>query len=270
MNSSRRHLPDEFVHSAALNAGRSLVHRWLAQAERPAMGESPPKIFVPDAGAVAPPGDFGAEYTASHQAGDALTLEFALASGVLVAVHRAGSNGGRLASATFTPNGNVAVPSRDTWHRNRVLAFAHRFLWAWENVRDGEAFADLLDPRSLDAHVGDGLQARSGEEFLTLARALDASAAATHHALRLFSFEVNDDHYDVSAEFDWRAMSAQGTPLRARTRHTWRLRETGDRYPLLGHLIVDVVHPVEPDIYLPGERPELASAPSDDAESGGP
>ena len=267
---ARRPLAPHFAQSSAINAGRSLVHRWLADAAR----ERPPgdDVFAADASIVAPADGYGATFASWESLGPGvLALEFIVPHGRIVARHRDDAGGGRLTGATFVRDDGVqaAVPDEDAWTRNRCLAFAHRWLWAWEHVGDGAEFRDLLDFESLDARFGRGVEARSVDEFFNIARSLDANMPDTHHALRDLVVETRQGHYDVTAEIDWRGASAGGTPLRARTRQRWVLLERDDRYPRLGVLAIDAVHPFEPDLLEPREDPELANAPSDDAESGG-
>jgi len=257
LNARRAPLPFEFARSSALNAGRSLVHRWLAAAERDLPPDFADASIVAEAVVLPPVDAFAATFVSGCSNGADLTLDFVTARGQLVVGYRDDPSGGRLTGARFSPAAAHAdLSGVDAWTHNRVHAFAHRWLWAWEQTTQDDRFAGLIDPAGRDAALEELLHAHDGYR-------------ATHHALQSLSFALRAERYEVSAVVDWRGESAGGTPLRARTQQRLTLHERGGRYPLLERLAIDVLHPLEPDLPEPDEHPELASAPSDDAESGG-
>lgn len=258
-------LSDEFARSSALHAARTLLHLRLAEAD----GAAPERIAHRLDG-----------FAWEPLPGDGLKLRCAIArwenaGGARLFIRyftfRAGPGGGELAEdATGVADESLPDPFEPTWAVNRVRAFAHRWLWVWENLRDVSAFEELLADENLDLRLRAGEALRTRAAFEQAARALDAGVGATHHVLAALGVDAKPACYAVRADVEWRGCSTGGTPLRARTRHAWELIETGERYPRLRRLRVELAEPLRAAVDDEARGPRIANAPSDDAEAGGP
>lgn len=262
-------LTPEFQYSSLVHAARALLHGHFAGLEKVA----PERIAHRIAG-------FAWEATAEKRYAlrcDVLRLEATVAGACLEGpivcrfTFRDDGSGGEL-----TPTGNSAAgPPREatfvpTWTEHRCRAFAHRWLWIWENLGDASAFDELLDEGSLDVHFHAGETIATRRDFRAEARRLGGGVAATHHILESLRLAGAGPLHTVTADVSWRGESTGGTPLRARSRNTWELVDAGGRYPRLKRLRVELTEPLRAAVPEEALGPSVPNAPSDDAESGGP
>jgi len=268
LGEGRRVLTPEFQNSSMLHAARALLHRHFAGLDSLAPERIAHRIVA-----------FAWEATAEKRYAlrcDVLRLEATVAG---VCTERPvdwrfsfhdDSTGGELTASGSSPAG----PSREaafapTRPEHRSRAFAHRWLWIWENLGDASAFEELLADGPLDVRFHGGEAVATRRDFLAEARRLGGGGAA-HHVLDSLELSVSGGTYAVTADVSWRGESGGGTPLRAQSRLAWELLEGDGPYPRLERLRVELTEPIRAAVPEEAPGPSVPNAPSDDAESGGP
>ncbi len=134
---------------------------------------------------------------------------------------------------------------------------------------DGSALRELLVAGPLDIHFHSGDPVVTVADFDAAVRRLDGGSA-THHRLDALTVNAAATRYTVVADVAWRAASAGGTPLRARTRYAWQLLDDDERFPRLERMRVTLLEPLRAELPEEAPGPDVPNAPSDDAEAGGP
>jgi hypothetical protein len=261
-------LTSEFRSSRVLHAARTLLHLRFAEAESAAPEHLAHRIttfaWEAQSGGLA----LRCDVLRAEVAPGGRCMEQPL---LQCFAFRDGPSGGELAAVESAPQGPpheaVFAPTRA---EHRARAFAHRWLWIWENLGDATAFDELLDTGTLDVHFHGGHAIATADEFRSEARRLGEGVAATHHVLDSLALDVSGRRYAVTAEVSWRGESAGGTPLRAHSRHAWELIDAGGRYPRLQRLRIELTEPLRAAVPEEARGPSVPNAPSDDAESGGP
>jgi hypothetical protein len=262
-------LTPEFAHSSALHAARALLHHGFAEIEASAPERLAHRI-VSVAWEAAGPGRFALRC-------DVARLEVTTDGGCVEQrldqrfTFADDARGGELFPAGSALDG----PSREaafapTWSEHRARAFAHRWLWIWENLGDASAFDELLGEGVLDVRFHTGPPIATRDDFRAAARRLGSGVGTAHHVLDALHLAAAGPHYAVTADVSWCGESAGGTPLRARSRDFWQLVDAGGRYPRLERLRVELTEPLRAAVPEEAVGPSVPNAPSDDAESGGP
>jgi len=262
-------LTPEFQYSSLLHAARASVHRHFAELEAVAPDRIAHRIVA-----------FAWEATADKRYAllcDVLRLEVTAAVNCLEHPSvwrfsfRDDATGGELTAIGSSPAGPPReahfVPTRP---EHRARAFAHRWLWIWENLGDGSAFDELLADGALDVRFHGGEAIATRHAFLAEARRLGGGAGAAHNVLDSLGLDASGRHYAVTAQVSWRGESTGGTPLRAQSRLSWELVDGDGAYPRLERLRVELIEPIRAVVPEEAPGPSVPNAPSDDAESGGP
>jgi hypothetical protein len=261
-------LTPEFQSSSLLHAARALLHAGFAEAESGAPERIADRIVT-----------FAWEARNGGLAlrCDVLRMEVTSAGTCLERpweqrfTFRSDPSGGELTAVGSSPQGPPReVSFAPTRAEHRARAFAHRWLWLWENLGDGSAFDELLDEGELDVRFHGGEAIATRDEFRAAAMRLGGGVASTHHVLDSLDLAVSGQRYAVTADVSWRGESTGGTPLRAQSRHSWKLVDAGGRYPRLQRLRVELTEPLRAAVPEEARGPSVPNAPSDDAESGGP
>lgn len=122
----------------------------------------------------------------------------------------------------------------DAYPANRALSVVHRFLSLVEAPEQGPYGLDeIIAP---DGELDLAFDTRTIRDRRELAARLSqwahhvAPGTSRHTVGDFHLLAAENDRYAIAMDLDWHATSTDGSPLAARMRHDWTLRDDGGRY----------------------------------------